>query len=48
MGVLRVTVVKWIRSGRIVAYSVHGKWRIPYNEFERVLRGVQRVKRIAI
>jgi excisionase family DNA binding protein len=25
LGVLRVTVVKWIKSGRIVAYSVHGK-----------------------
>jgi excisionase family DNA binding protein len=48
LGVSRVTVVKWIKSGRIVAYSVHGKWRIPYNEVERVLRGVQRVKRIAI
>ena len=48
LGVSRVTVVKWIKSGRIVAYSVHGKWRIPYSEVERVLRGVQRVKRIAI
>ena len=48
MGVSRVTVVKWIKSGRIVAYSVHGKWRIPYSEVERVLRGVQRVKHIAI
>ena len=48
LGVSRVTVVKWIKSGRIVAYSVHGKWRIPYSEVERVLRGVQRVKHIAI
>jgi putative resolvase len=48
LGVLRVAVVKWIRSGRIVAYSVYGKWGIPYNEVERVLRGVQRVKCIAI
>jgi excisionase family DNA binding protein len=48
LGVSRVTVIKWIKKGRIVAYSVHGKWRIPYSEVERVLRGVQRVKRIAI
>jgi excisionase family DNA binding protein len=48
LGVSRVTVIKWIKSGRIVAYSVHGKWRIPYIEVERVLKGVQRVKRVAI
>ena len=48
LGVSRVTVVKWIKRGRIVAYSVHGKWRIPYSEVERVLRGVQRVRRVAI
>jgi predicted site-specific integrase-resolvase len=41
-------VIKWIKSGRIVAYSVHGKWRIPYSEVERVLRGVERVRRVAI
>jgi len=48
LGVSRVTVVKWIKKGRIVAYNVHGKWRIPYSEVERVLRGVQRVRRVAI
>ena len=48
MGVSRVAVIKWIKKGRITAYSVHGKWRIPYSEVERVLRGVQRVKRVAI
>jgi excisionase family DNA binding protein len=48
LGVSRVTVIKWIKKGRIVAYSVHGKWRIPYSEVERVLRGVQRVRRVAI
>jgi excisionase family DNA binding protein len=48
LGVSRVTVIKWIKSGRIVAYSVHGKWRIPYSEVERLLGGVQRVKRVAI
>ena len=48
LGASRVTVIKWIKSGRIVAYNVHGKWRIPYSEVERVLRGVQRVRRVAI
>ncbi|MFZ8783368.1 MAG: IS607 family transposase, partial [Desulfurococcaceae archaeon] len=48
LGVSRVAVIKWIKKGRITAYSVHGKWRIPYSEVERVLRGVQRVKRVAI
>jgi excisionase family DNA binding protein len=48
IGVSRSTVISWIKSGRIVAYSVHGKWRIPYSEVERVLRGVQRVRRVAI
>jgi excisionase family DNA binding protein len=48
LGVSRVTVVKWIKSGRVAAYSVHGRWRIPYSEVERVLRGVQRVRRVAI
>jgi excisionase family DNA binding protein len=48
LGVSRVTVIKWIKSGRIVAYSVHGKWRIPYSEVERVLRGVERIRRVAI
>jgi len=48
IGVSRSTVISWIKSGRIVAYSVHGKWRIPYSEVERVLRGVQRVRRVVI
>ncbi|MCC6053401.1 MAG: IS607 family transposase [Desulfurococcaceae archaeon] len=48
LGVSRVTVIKWIKSGRITAYSVHGKWRIPYSEVERLLKGAQRVKRVAI
>jgi excisionase family DNA binding protein len=48
LGISRVTVIKWIKSGRIVAYSVHGKWRIPYSEVERVLGGIQRVERVAI
>jgi excisionase family DNA binding protein len=48
LGVSRTTVVKWIKSGRIAAYSVHGRWRIPYSEVERLLKGVQRVRRVAI
>jgi len=48
MGVSKVTVIKWIKSGKIVAYNVHGKWRIPISEVERLLRGVQRVRRVAI
>jgi excisionase family DNA binding protein len=46
--VSRSTVISWIKSGRIVAYSVNGRWRIPYSEVERLLKGVQRVKRVAI
>jgi len=37
LGVSRVTVVKWIKSGKIVAYNVHGRWRIPYSEVKRLL-----------
>jgi excisionase family DNA binding protein len=48
LGVSRVTVIKWIKSGKIAAYSVHGRWRTPYSEVERVLRGVQGVRRVAI
>ena len=48
LGVSRVTVIKWIKSGKIVAYNVHGKWRIPVSEVERLLRGAQRVKHVAI
>jgi len=43
-----VSVIKWIKSGRIVAYNVNGRWRIPYSEVERILKGVQRIKRIAV
>jgi len=48
LGVSRVTVIKWIKSGKVVAYNVHGKWRIPYSEVEKLLSGVRRVKRVAI
>jgi len=48
IGVSRSTVISWIKSGRIVAYSVNGRWRIPYSEVERLLKGVQRIRHIAI
>jgi len=48
LGVSRVTVIKWIKGGRVAAYSVHGRWRTPYGEVEGVLRGVQGVRRVAI
>ncbi len=38
LGASRVTVIKWIKSGRIRAYNVHGTWRIPAGEVERLLR----------
>jgi excisionase family DNA binding protein len=37
IGVSRSAVISWIKSGRVVAYSVNGRWRIPYSEVERVL-----------
>ena len=36
------------KSGRVAAYSVHGRWRTPYGEVERVIRGVQGVRLVAI
>jgi len=48
LGVSRVTVIKWIKNGKILAYNVHGKWRIPYSEVERLLGGAQRMKHVAI
>jgi excisionase family DNA binding protein len=48
LGVSRAAVVEWIKGGGITAYSIHGRWRIPYSEVERVLRGVQRVGCVAI
>jgi excisionase family DNA binding protein len=48
LGVSRATVVKWIKSGRVAAYSIHGRWKIPYSEVEGVPRGVQRVRCVAV
>jgi len=39
LGVSRVTVVKWIRSGRISAYSINGYYYIPESEVEKLVRG---------
>jgi len=49
MGVSRVTVIKWIRSGRISAYNINGYYYIPESEVEKILRGVYAtVRRVAI
>jgi excisionase family DNA binding protein len=48
LGVSRSTVISWIKSKRIVVYNVHGRWKIPYSEVEKILRGVQRIRRLAI
>jgi excisionase family DNA binding protein len=48
LGVSRSTVISWIKSNKIIAYNVHGRWRIPYSEVEKILRGVQRIRRLAI
>jgi len=48
LGVSRSAVISWIKSGRVIAYSVHGRWRIPYSQVEKLLERVQRIKRIAI
>jgi len=49
IGVSRVTVIKWIRSGRIHAYNINGYYYIPESEVEKLLRGVSAtVKRVAI
>jgi excisionase family DNA binding protein len=48
LGVSRSTVISWIKSNRIIAYNVHGRWKIPYSEVEKILKGVQRIRRLAI
>jgi excisionase family DNA binding protein len=48
LGVSRSTVISWIKNNRIIAYSVHGRWKIPYSEVEKILKGVQRIRRLAI
>jgi excisionase family DNA binding protein len=48
LGVSRSTVISWVKSNKIIAYNVHGRWKIPYSEIEKILRGVQRIRRLAI
>jgi len=49
MGVSRVTVIKWIRSGRITAHNINGYYYIPESEVEKLLRGVSATaRRVAI
>jgi len=45
----RSGVMKWIREGKIKAYNVNGRWKIPYSEIERLLKGTEdKPKKIAI
>jgi excisionase family DNA binding protein len=48
LGVSRIAVIKWIKKGRITAYNIHGRWKIPYSEVEKLIKGVQRIRRLAI
>jgi excisionase family DNA binding protein len=48
-GVTRAAVIKWIKTGKIRAIEIHGRWRIPYSEVERLLRGeTLRPRRVAV
>jgi len=48
LGVHRVTILKWIRQGKIRAYMLGNRWRIPYSEIERLLKGFPTYQRVAI
>jgi len=37
----RSGALKWIREGKIKAYNVNGRWKIPYSEIERLLKGTK-------
>jgi excisionase family DNA binding protein len=39
LGVSRSAVIKWIRTGRIRAVNIHGRWYIPESEYERLVKG---------
>ncbi|MEB2837154.1 MAG: IS607 family transposase [Desulfurococcales archaeon] len=48
-GVTRAAVIKWIKTGKIRAVEIHGRWHIPYSEVERLLRGeALRPRRVAV
>ncbi len=49
VGVARITVVKWIKEGKVRAVNIHGRWYIPESELERLVKGFYAgVKRVAI
>ncbi len=48
LGVHRVTLLKWIRQGKVRAYMLGNRWRIPYSEIERLLKGFPIIVRVAI
>ncbi len=49
VGVSRSGVVKWIRSGKVRAVNIHGRWYIPEPELEKLTKGLYvSLKRIAI
>jgi len=48
LGVHRITILKWIRQGKIRAYMLSNRWRIPYSEIEKLLKGFPTYQRVAI
>ena len=49
VGVSRSGVVKWIKSGKVRAVNIHGRWYIPESELERLIKGFYTgVKRVVI
>jgi|GEM_PF-3255123 len=39
LGVTRMTVLRWIRAGKIRAYKIGREYRIPESEIKRILEG---------
>jgi len=39
VGVSRSGVIKWIKTGKIRAVKIHGRWYIPESELERLVKG---------
>jgi putative resolvase len=49
IGVSRSAVIKWIKSGKVRAVNIHGRWYIPESELERLTKGFYTgLKRFAI
>ena len=38
LNVTKTTVLRWIRSGKITAYNLNGRYRIPASEIEKLLK----------